>query len=358
MQQSTLMCKIFLLSLFTMLFYCSKDEPSKPVEVTSEPGLSALHTEGRWFFNVQGEKMMLRGVNIPSMEWSATGDNMLKSIDHMIHVWNCNLLRIPLSQDRWYGYGPEQSDDGVAYRNLLEAIVKAGNQQGAYIWLDLHWSNGNKWGQFIGQHTMPDENSKTFWQDVATIYKNHPAVLFGLYNEPYGIDWELWRNGGEHTEYYNRNGEDTTLTYRAVGHQELCDAIRLIGAENIIIAGGIDWGYDLSGILNGYALEGTNIAYDTHPYPWKDTDWDGKWGDIGKQYPMFVGEWGLNKEEAGHQQYGINITQYMRRHKFCWTAWCLHPSAGPQLIKDWNYNPTWFGELTLRELAAPVIVEE
>ena len=177
-------------------------------------------------FAVQDIADSLRGVNIPSMEWTAQGDNMLASLDYMINVWGCNLLRIPLAQDRWYGYGPEQSDAGVAYKRLVEAIVKNGDEKGAYIWLDLHWSNGNIWGQYIGQHQMPDEKSIKFWQDVATTYKNHPAVLFGLYNEPHGIGWDMWLNGGEYTEHYDRGGEAGDLTYRAVGHQELYEKIR------------------------------------------------------------------------------------------------------------------------------------
>ena len=341
-------------TLIVIFVSCSKKEPSTPTNDEPSYNLSALHTEGRWFVDEDGTKVILRGVNIPSMEWTAPGDNMLASVEHMTNVWGCNVLRIPLSQDRWYGYGSEQSDGGAAYRRLVQNIVDKGDQLGAYIWLDLHWSNGNQWGSYIGQHVMPDENSKTFWLDVAALYKNHPAVFFGLYNEPYGVSWDIWRNGGELTENYNRDGVTGTLTYRAVGHQELYETVRSTGAENIVIAAGLDWGFDLSGILNGYALDGYNMAYDTHPYPWKDENWDGRWGDIGENYPIIVGEWGLNKEEPGHQQYGVNIVAYMKRHNFSWAAWCLHPSAGPQLIKDWNYTPTWFGELVIQTLAEPI----
>ena len=346
------------LILLSSFLACAKKDTTSPLSTTPSFNLSALHTEGRWFVTEKGEKIILRGVNIPSMEWNASGDNMLASVEYMVNVWGCNLLRIPLAQDRWYGYASEQQDGGAGYRALVQKIVEKGDDLGAYIWLDLHWSNGNQWGSYIGQHKMPDENSKLFWIDVATLYKNHPAVLFGLYNEPYGISWDLWRNGGEFTEDYDRGGETGTLTYRAVGHQELYETVRSTGAENIVIAAGLDWGYDLSGILNGYALDGYNIAYDTHPYPWKDKNWDGRWGDIGEQFPIIVGEWGLNKEEAGHQQYGVDIVAYMRQHSFSWAAWCLHPSAGPQLIKDWNYRPTWFGELVILELSKPATVEE
>ena len=345
---------IFLLSLVLILASgCAKKEPTPPSAEEPEHHLLALHTEGRWLVRENGEKIILRGVNIPSMEWDSRGDHILASVDYMVDVWGCHILRIPLAQDRWFGHAPEQHDGGAAYRALFDQIVRKADEKGAYIWMDMHWSDGAQWGKFIGQHKMPDENSKTFWLNAAAVYKNHPAVLFGLYNEPYGISWELWRDGGEFTEHYDRGGETATLTYRAVGHQELYDAVRSTGAQNIVIAAGIDWGFDLSGILNGYALQGENIAYDTHPYPWKDKDWDGRWGDVGKIYPIIVGEWGLTKEEPGHQKYGIDITAYMLRHAFSWAAWCLPPSAGSQLIIDWNYTPTWFGALVLIELSEP-----
>jgi lysophospholipase L1-like esterase len=31
---------------------------------------------------------------------------------------------------------------------------------------------------------------------------------------------------------------------------------------------------------------------------------------------------------------------YLQDKKLHWTAWDLHPAAGPTLISDWNYNPT------------------
>jgi hypothetical protein len=347
---------ISVFALLLILFAgCSEEKPTEP-EPEKKHGVPALHTDGRWFVDENDSKVILRGVNIPSMEWTAGGDYMLQSVNQMIDVWGANLLRIPLAQDRWFGHTSEQRDSGAGYRALVRAIVDVSDKKGAYVLLELHWSDGNQWGRYIGQHIMPDENSILFWQDLAEIFKDHPAVMFGLYNEPYGVSWDIWLDGGEVTENYNRGGEQAELTYRAVGHQELYDTIRTGGAGNIIVAGGLDWGYDLSGILSGYALKGENIAYDTHPYPWKDRDWDGRWGDVGRRYPLIVGEWGGTPAD-GHMPYGIQITDYMRRHKFSWTAWCLHPSAGPQLIEDWQYNPTWFGELVIRELADPVDLE-
>jgi hypothetical protein len=54
--------------------------------------------------------------------------------------------------------------------------------------------------------------------------------------------------------------------------QALINAVRESGAKNIVLAGGLDWAYDLSGIANGFALDdkgGNGIIYSTHIYPWK-----------------------------------------------------------------------------------------
>lgn len=345
---------LLLLTLLLFSFSCDKDQGTNPEEKTTV-NVSPLHTEGRWIVNDEGKKMMLRGVNIPSLEWTSTGDNMLESVEEAITVWGCNILRIPLAQDRWFGKTSEQNDEGRAYQALVDRLIEAARAESTYTWLDLHWNNGGEWGTYIGQHIMPDKYSLEFWKDVAVKYKNDPAVLFGIYNEPYGISWEIWRNGGTVDENYNRNGEQAQLRYEAVGHQQLVDSIRALGANNIVIAAGIDWGYDLSGVLKGYALSGENIVYDTHPYPGKDANWDAKWGNIGEQYPLIVGEWGTSEKDY---QYFNDIKYYLKQHQFCWLAWCFHPDAGPQLLEDWNYTPTFFGEIVMQELATPMEIED
>jgi len=333
-----------------LLTSCKKESATEP-EIEAAPVPPRLHAEGRWLVDGNGTRTTLRGVNIPSLEWTAGGDNMLRSLEWTIDQWGANCARIPLSQDRWFGHASEQSDDGAGYRALVDALVDLASRKKSYIWLDLHWNNAGVWGQNIGQHKMPDQNSALFWAGLAERYKNHPAVLFGLYNEPHNVSWEIWKNGGTVTE-----DGPPRLEYEAAGHQELVDLIRAAGADNAVIAAGLDWGFDLSGILKGYDLEGDNIVYDTHPYPWKSRDWDRYFGAVGELYPLFVGEWGGTLEE-GHQQYGVDLAAYIRRKAFHWTAWCFHPSAGPQLIQNWDYDPTWFGQLVMRELERPVELE-
>ncbi len=64
---------------------------------------------------------------------------------------------------------------------------------------------------------MPDRNSLEFWKSVASAYKNHPAVIFDLYNEPHDVSWDIWHKGGQVTEKAGRR--TPAKTYEAVGMQ-------------------------------------------------------------------------------------------------------------------------------------------
>src|SRR5579871_5842231 len=129
----------------------------------SSTTLLPLKAVGTQVLNSKGERVHLRGVNAASMEWSSDGEgHILNTVKTAIQDWHINIIRLPLAQDRWFGKAPEQQDEGVAYRALVRQIVDECASHGCYILLDLHWSDAGEWGQQIGQHAMPDENSVTF----------------------------------------------------------------------------------------------------------------------------------------------------------------------------------------------------
>ena len=112
-----------------------------------------LKIAGAQIMNSKNQPVTLRGVNAASMEWSNNGEgHILNTVNAAIRDWNANLIRLPLSQDRWFGKAPDQNGDFKPYRALVKQVVDACSAQNCYIILDLHWSDGNKWGQEIGQH--------------------------------------------------------------------------------------------------------------------------------------------------------------------------------------------------------------
>ena len=190
---------------------------------------------------------------------------------------------------------------------------------------------------------MPDRNSLSFWKEVAAIYKDHPAVIFDLYNEPYHVSWDVWRDGGRVSE---KDKDGTKHEFEAAGMQAMLDTVRSTGAKNVVIVGGLDWSYDLSGFLKGYRLDdrrGNGIIYANHSYPFKgDTveQWLAKMEAATKTLPVIVSEFGPpgTKEEPWLRR----VLQALEDHQWDWTAWDMHPAASPCLIQDWKYTPTSF----------------
>jgi endoglucanase len=340
--------------------------PESPKAAEAAPGLPTdprwplpLKTAGNRILNSKAEPVLLRGVNAASLEWTNNGEgHILQSVNVAIRDWLVNIIRLPLSQDRWFGKGPEQNDRGADYRALVDALVTACATQGCYIILDLHWSNCGEWGANIGQHSLPDTNSVTFWKDIAARYKNHPAVLFGLYNEPRDVSWDVWLNGGVITEKpAGRRAGGQPRTYQAIGMQPLLEVVRSTGAKNVVLVGGLDWAYDFSGILNGRELKdpgGNGVIYDNHAYPFKGDNadrWIAKMEKAAEQLPIFIGEFGgsggPNRRNVGRYRpdpsgddWLLHIIQAILDHKWSYAAWDFHPAAGPTLIADWTYKPT------------------
>jgi len=333
------------------------------VSIIASTGLSAaplpLKVSGNQLLDSQGQVPRLRGVNCASLEWSSDGDgHILKTVEVALKDWHANLIRLPLSQDRWFGKAPEQTNGSAGYRALVRQLVDLCSTNNAYIILDLHWSNAGEWGKNIGQHNLPDTNSITFWKDIAPVYKDNSAVLFDLYNEPSHITWDQWFQGGPMTETIEHT--NTRLTYESVGMPALVSAIRSTGAKNVIVAGGINWAYEVGGILDGRQLSdptGNGVVYAVHPYPHsyprlgRETiaQWTARMEPFAKKFPVIVTEFGsiermwpfpktwTNYTDAKWNQEMIDM---LEAHHWNWTAWDFHVAAWPCLISDWDYTPT------------------
>jgi hypothetical protein len=85
------------------------------------------------------------------------------------------------------------------------------------------------------------DHSPAFWKSVANWFKDSPAVLFDLYNEPNSITWECWLEGCTLQNGYG--------TWTAAGMQQLVKVVRSTGATQPILLGGNNWAGDLSAWL-------------------------------------------------------------------------------------------------------------
>jgi hypothetical protein len=319
---------------------------------------SALRVVGNTLVDDSGEPACLRGVNCAGMEFSNDGQgHILQTVQEAVSVWHANFIRMPLSQDRWFGRAPGQDDGGAAYRALVGQLVDFCSRHDAYILLDLHWSDADAWGENIGQHDLPDANSIVFWKSLAPVYAGNPAVLFDLYNEPSHITWDQWSHGGPVTEIDKKTGG--SVSYESVGLQAVLDAIRSTGARNVAVAGGINWSYETAGILSGHALSdpgGNGVVYANHPYPHafqgigRETipQWAARVEALAARYPVIVTEFGSIESKwpfpagSGYndEKWNREMIATLEEHHWNWSAWDFHPTAWPCLVSDWDYTPT------------------
>ncbi len=329
--------------------------PDTGVSVATAPG--GYYTNGATVCSADGTAHLFHGVDRPSLEWDSAGEwsnseGIPRSDFAAMAAWHANVVRIALNQDFWLS-GAALFDPG--YAGTVDRAVKDAEASGLDVILDLHWSDrgdltasvaGQGQGQtgHADQQQMADVNSKQFWTEVAGKYQNDGHVLFELYNEPHDIPWQTWLHGG------------TVGNYQAVGMQDLYDAVRATGANNVLIAGGIGWAFNLSGVA-GNRIQGYNIMYATHPYYPQDpaTQWDGKFGYLATQdiAPVIATEFGDGTESCTGD-WDTNLAQYADQRHISWTAWAWWPAgcSFPALISDWDYTPTVQGEAVKAALAS------
>jgi len=317
-------------------------------------GSAFLHVSGTKIRTQDGVEVKFHGINVPSLEWAVAGEHVLESIDVALDKWGANLVRVPLSQDRWFGKAPDSKDDGASYRKLVDEVVAKVSSKGKHVLLDLHWSDGGVWGQDIGQHTLPDAHSLQFWKDCGKHFANYPAVIFDLYNEPIEATWDIWRDGGPVSETF----QGKKLSYQAVGMQTILDAIRATGAKNVVLAGGLGYASRLDGIPTHLLADrtGYGVIYANHFYPgWEGVaSWEKRVTEASRTLPILVGEFGGDAQSLPLDYPKRRVAQVLdvlKNHNWSWCAWCMHPAASPCLIADWTYKPTeYFGELVMQAL--------
>jgi endoglucanase len=304
---------------------------------------------GNRLHDTQGREVWLQGVNAGGLETLPHDRQMIKSVVVAIDQWKAKCVRIPMNETFWYGKSPYQKDDGKEYREIIDQIITLAANRGAYVVIDLH------------RYRAPRREHANFWIDFATQYKNHPAVLFDLLNEPHDISWDVWKNGGfikepnapDESAFLTAEEKQENIGFESIGMQAMVDAVRSTGAKNIVIAGGIFWCNDLSGISRGYALEdnvGNGIVYSWHTYHWHK-DWEGKVLATAKLHPVLLGEVGADiqkmsfiplEDQEDPYTWVPDMLGFIQKHRLNWTGWCFHPKATPVMISDWSYTPTPF----------------
>ena len=269
--------------------------------------------QGSQFVNAAGVPVQLRGVNYSGYESAAvyqydapdpSGGQAGQANGPSyaaIQAWKANVLRIPLNEASWLGYTCVDTsgnvlnpDPGHNYQASVKAQVAAANAAGLYVILDLHWAAPTGGGAYpacpmIQAQAADADHSLTFWTSIANTFKNNPAVMFELFNEPFlnfdfnpttGNNWTylMKGTGGSFSGYVatslSGNWQNVTYTWQIASYQAMINAVRATGATNVVLVGSDNYTSDLSGWLaNRPSDSAGQMAATWHAYPTYGQNW-------------------------------------------------------------------------------------
>ncbi len=308
----------------------------KPVTTYTYAGLEdplpAIRVEGNRFINDRGEVVLYKGLSISDPDKIEKDGHWGKRHFEVIRGWGANIVRIPVHpvSVRQRGF-PE-------YIKLLDQAVDWCTDLGMYVIIDWH-SIGNLHMEMFQADMYETSKRETlyFWKKIAARYKGNTTVAFyEVYNEP--------------TVYNGTLGKCTWAELKVI-LEDIIDVIYAHDPEVIPLVGGFNWAYDLRDMAyHPIAREG--VAYVTHPYPGKCTPprephWEAHFGFLADRYPIIATELGYFFEGEHHLiddgSYRDAIVQYLEQKGISWCVWVFDPDWVPQMIKNYDYEPTHQG---------------
>lgn len=279
-----------------------KEEPSATatlvapqITVTSAKGVSQngrLKVVGTQLCNEKGEAIVLRGMSSHGIQWfpEFLSYECIKSTADS----GANLFRVAMYTDE-NGY---ISNPGV--KNTLISAVDTAVSLDMYVIIDWHILNDGNPNTYKAQ-------AKEFFAEMAGRYKDCPAVLYEICNEPNGnVSWS-----------------NDVKPYA----EEIISTIRAVDPNAVILVGSPTWSQDLN-LAAEDPIEAENIMYTCHFYSGTHGQWlrDRISGAIEQGLPVFVSEWGTSNADGSGGFYESESREwldFLDKNRISWANWSL-----------------------------------
>jgi hypothetical protein len=325
-----------------------------PIGISSaQSAPSGLHVVGNTLADASGNPVVLHGVDRSGSEYMCAGGSTSAfdgpadqpSVDAM-KAWGVNTVRLPLNEDCWLGINGEPTNMSAAtYQSQVSSFVNLLNSNGMTVILDLHWAAPGT-APSISAPAMPDsDHAPAFWSSVAGTFKDRPAVIFDLYNEPFPDSnqdttaaWTCVRDGGT----------CPGVTFQAAGMQTLLNAVRATGATNVIASPGVQYTNTLDQWVKYRPSDPQgNVVASWHSYNFNlcsnSSCWDTQIAPAASSAPLITGELGENDCAHG---YIDTLMSWLDSHHASYLAWAWDTydcGSFPSLIASYAGTPTNFG---------------
>jgi hypothetical protein len=353
--------------------------PTAPSPTPSAPAVpTGLRAVGSVIVDAAGRPVRLLGVTHAGPEYACSqgwgffdGPNVEAVPSTFLapmQDWRVRAVRVPLNEHCWLDLdsGIVASRRGAAYQRAITDYVAKINAAGMVAVLDLHWHAPGT--RRTANNPMPNrDNSPRFWASVARHFKAHPAVVFELVNEPHPDGnrdtteaWRCWRDGGTCAGVVD---EATQQGYVAAGMQELVDAVRSTGADQLLLAGGVQYANRLSRWLEFRPRDPlANLGAAWHVYDFNAcrtrTCYDAEVAPVAAAVPLVATEVGPDQAcmtcSVSSTGFSGELLDWLDARRagyqaWAWNRWATDPHM---LTSDWNGTATTWGAQVRARFAA------
>jgi endoglucanase len=246
-----------------------------------------------------------------------------------------NIIRLPLSWERLQHELGSDLDEAEMRR--IDLIVNYTGAKKIKIILDVH-NYAAYFGSVIGTEKLPPNALGDLWRRIGARYKDNELVIFGLMNEPTGLQTKTW----------------LTAANSAIAE------IRRTGAKNLIFVPGNGWSSARSWTGGGYGTSnakvmlnvvdaGNNSVFEVHQYfnsDWTGTRPDCQSDDIGVLTLTPFTQWARKHRKRGFLgEFGVGsnptclealdrVLKFMAENNDVWLGW-TYWAAGSWWPKDY-----------------------
>ena len=266
-------------------------QEEKVVEKNNYPSYNGfLKVDGTKLVNEKGVEFTLKGVSSHGIQWF--GDLYTKeNLKLLKEDWNTNVFRIAMYTKEG-GY----IDDSSVKEKVISLIDNLIDLD-MYVIVDWHILSDNN-------PTMYTNESKEFFNEISSKYKDKPNVIYEICNEP---------NGG--TTF------DDITTYA----NEVIPVIRNNSPKSLIIVGTPTWSQDVDKVNK---LGFDNILYSLHFYSGTHTEYlrDKVRTALSNNIPIIVSEFGVS-DASGNGGVFLDETDkwisFLKENKISIISWSL-----------------------------------
>ena len=292
-----------------------------------------LYARGNQIVDANGNVVLLKGLMPPDPVKVRQDGNFNQNFFTGMASTGANVIRISVHPENWV------HDPDYLWR-CLDPIAGWAGEAHVYVIIDWHYIGNVATGagpQMPDLQANPKDLTLQFWRTTAHYFRNTPNVIFEIFNEPQSIDANDWRS--------NAN--------------EIIQSIRAQGADQLVVVGGIDYGKDLSWVLEQPIADG-NVAYASHIYTaHASSSWPHWFGEIAAQYPVLITEWGFMEDNGDPSQdylfgdqssYGEPFLNYLSDRNIGWIACWYDDQWLPPMFTKGRKGFTKYGEFVMQQL--------